>query len=108
MAPTGERASGLQKVAIIQKPSSSNRDSGRLGECEDDFGEEEEEEEEEGGNHGGSGRAGGGGGGRGGGGGEGRQGERGGGGGGRRRNKVGKRPSCIKKDRVPWLLPAHS
>ena len=40
------------KVAI---PSSSlsNRDSGRLGECEDDFGEGEEEEEEQGGNHGG-------------------------------------------------------
>ena len=58
------------KVAILPRPSIpssaaaaasslSNRDSGRLGECEDDFGEGEEEEEEEeeaglqGGNHGG-------------------------------------------------------
>ena len=66
----------------IQKPSASslsNRDSGRLGEYEDDFGEEEEEEDDEdGGNHGGRGNGGG------------RQGERGGGGNVRRRNKVGK------------------
>ena len=62
--------------------SSSNRDSGRLGEYEeDDFGEEEEEEDE-GGNHGG-GRGGGGGG-------IGRPSERGGGGNVRRRNKVGR------------------
>ena len=53
-----------QKVAIPSSAAAasslSNRDSGRLGECEDDFGEGEEEEEEEeeeagqqGGNHGG-------------------------------------------------------
>ena len=53
------------KVAIPSSAAAasslSNRDSGRLGECEDDFGEGEEEEEEEeeeeaggqGGNHGG-------------------------------------------------------
>ena len=68
------------EVAIPSAASSSllNRDSGRLGECEDDFGEgEEEEEEEQGGNHGGRGRLQQGGGGAG-----------GGGGNARRRNKV--------------------
>ena len=66
------------EVAIPSAASSSlsNRDSGRLGECEDDFGEGEEEEEEQGANHGGRGRQQGGGG------------AGGGGGNARRRNKV--------------------
>ena len=44
----------IPSSAAAAASSLSNRDSGRLGECEDDFGEgEEEEEEEQGGNHGG-------------------------------------------------------
>ena len=51
----------IPSSAAAAASSLSNRDSGRLGECEDDFGEGEEEEEEEeaglqGGNHGGGGR----------------------------------------------------
>ena len=50
-------AEAIPSSAAAAASSLSNRDSGRLGECEDDFGEGEEEEEEEeagqGGNHGG-------------------------------------------------------